>query len=112
MNAQKEFLPESLCHLLKTMFVEANCELKVVSVAQAIVQDIRPRTVIAPLQIGLGIQMHHNFKSKFVVETLNKLGFCSSYPEVKKFKFCAAATADDIRVNPGQVIIKIRTILS
>ncbi|CAC5377771.1 unnamed protein product [Mytilus coruscus] len=40
------------------------------SIGHAIIQATRPRSVIAPLQIGLGIQMHHHFGSRFLVDTL------------------------------------------
>ena len=36
--------------------------------------------------------MHHQFGSKFLVETLNNLGFCSSYKEVKNFESNAAVS--------------------
>ena len=46
--------------------------------------------LIAPLQIGLGVQIHHHFGSKFLIDSLNNHGFCSSYLEVKKFEVSAA----------------------
>ncbi|KAH3752670.1 hypothetical protein DPMN_187294 [Dreissena polymorpha] len=52
-------------------------------------QAMRPRGIIAPLQIGLGVQMHRLFGSHFLVGTLNKLGFCSSYHEIQRYQeFC------------------------
>ena len=30
--------------------------------------------------------MHHHYRSRHVIDTLNRLGFCSSYNEVLKFK--------------------------
>lgn len=101
--AQKNFVPDSLHRFLSTIFAEANCELKIASIGQAIIQAARPRSIIAPLQLGLGIQLHHTFKSKFLIETLYKLGFSSSYPEVQKFRFCAASTVDEIVPNTDQV---------
>ena len=35
--------------------------------------------------------MHHIFNSKFLFESLNSLGFCSSYDEVMNYKACVAA---------------------
>ena len=35
--------------------------------------------------------MHHHFASKFLIDTLSKLGFSSSYTEVKMFEVSAAA---------------------
>ncbi|CAC5420074.1 unnamed protein product [Mytilus coruscus] len=54
-------------------------------------QASRPRALITPLQLGLGVQVLHNFASRFLMSTLNSLGFCSSYYEVQKFESSAAA---------------------
>ena len=77
------YLPESLKHFLELIFV-----------GQTIMQAARPRAIIAPLQLGLGLQMHHHFASKFLIETLNNLGFSSSYSEVMLYERKAAVTAD------------------
>ena len=45
-------------------------------------QCIRPGVLVAPLQLGLGVQMHRHFASKFLIDSLYQYGFCSSY---KKF---------------------------
>ena len=76
-----DFLPETLYLLLKELFLGKNCGLKVAAIGQAIMQAARPRVLVFPLQVGLGIQMHHQFASRFLLETLNNLGFCSSYKE-------------------------------
>lgn len=103
LQQQKNFLPESLQRFLSAMFVEANCDITIASIGQAIIQAVRPRSVISPLQFGWGVQLSFIFKSKFLIDTLFKMGFTSSYPEVQKFKFCAASTVDEIRPNPNQV---------
>ncbi|CAG2198760.1 SMAD4 [Mytilus edulis] len=63
--------------------------------SKAIIQASRPRTLIAPLQIALSVQMHHHFGSRFLLDTLNTLGFASSYTEVQRFELNAAAAAHD-----------------
>ncbi|CAG2250499.1 unnamed protein product [Mytilus edulis] len=65
--------------------------VKIASIGQAVMQASRPRALITPLQLGLGVHVHHNFASRFLVSTLNSLGFCSSYYEVQKFESSAAA---------------------
>ena len=35
---------------------------------------------------GLGVQMHHMFRSRFLVDTLNAHGLCSSYSGVEQFE--------------------------
>ena len=43
-----------------------------------------------PLQLGLAVQIHHLYRSKFLVDTLHAMGFCSSYAEVLRFEKNAA----------------------
>ena len=64
--------------------------LKMASIGQAIDQAARPRIVIAPLQIGLAVQLHQSFASHFLIDTLHHHGFCSSYHEVQPFNQNAA----------------------
>lgn len=82
---------QSLYLFLRNLFSETNADIKITSIGQAIIQAARPRVLIAPLQIGLAIQMHHHFASKFLIDTLSKLGFSSSYTEVQRFEVSAAA---------------------
>ncbi|XP_069109699.1 uncharacterized protein [Argopecten irradians] len=84
------FVPDSLQLLLRTLFSEKDVDLKVASIGQAIMQSSAPRGIIAPLQLGLGIQTHHQFGSRFLVDTLNSLGFCLSYSEVQSYERNAA----------------------
>ena len=65
-------------------------DVLVASIGQAIIQAVRPRAVIVPLQIGLGMHTHHLYRSKFIVDTLCEMGFCSSYGEVLRFEKNAA----------------------
>ena len=91
-----QFIPDSLRLLLYSLFV-GDSSKKVASVGQAIVQGARPRAVVAPLQIALSVQMHHLYRSKFLVDSLSAMGFCSSYSEVLRFeKNAADAIAPDI----------------
>ena len=53
-------------------------------------QATRPRVITAPLQLALGVQMHHHFSSKFLIDSLYSHGFCVSYTEVRKFERNAA----------------------
>ena len=49
-------------------------------------QATQPRVSLAPLQVGLGVQLHHHYASRFLINTLHKLGFCCSYNEVYQFE--------------------------
>ena len=63
---------------------------KVASIGQSIIQAVRPRAVLAPLQIGLAVQTHHLYHSKFIIDTLCEMGFCSLSGEVLRFEKNAA----------------------
>jgi len=42
-------------------------QTKIASIGQAMMQAARPRVLLAPLQIGLGVQLHHHFSSHFLL---------------------------------------------
>ena len=50
------------------------------------------KTVIALFQISLGVQLYLECGSRFLIETLHELGFCSSYQEVQKYQQSAAVS--------------------
>ena len=85
-----EYLPKSLRMFLDNLFVGKEKSVLLASIGQAIMQQVRPKTLIVPLQLGLGIQMHQHFASRFLTDSLNKHGFCVSYSEVLKYEHCAA----------------------
>lgn len=87
-----EYVPESLRLLLQASLTTGDVQSKVSSNGQAVMQSTRPRSSIAPQQIGLGIQIHHHFGSTFLIDTLNSLGFSSSYSEVQKFELVTTTT--------------------
>ena len=64
--------------------------MKIASIGQAIMQAARPRVLLAPLQFGLGVQMHHHFGSRFLIDALHCHGFCCAYNEVQQFEGNAA----------------------
>ena len=75
-----EFLPTTLRTLLGVILVAGkDVQTKIASIGQAIMQAARPRVLLAPLQVGLGVQLHHHFASRFLIDTLHKHGFCCSY---------------------------------
>lgn len=87
-----QFIPQSLLTLLQGLFVGTNTALKIASIGQSIMQATRPRIILAPLQFGLAVEMHHHFASRFIVDSLYKHGFSCSYSEVQKFEKSAALT--------------------
>ena len=89
-NTDLAYLPVSLRLLLEQWFVGKDNILKNVSIGQAIMQAVRPRVLLPPLQLGLGVQMHHHFASRFLIDSLHKHGFCCSYYEVQNYERSAA----------------------
>ena len=65
-KAALEYIPDCLNAFMKIMFAGKDVDVKLASIGQAILQATRPRVLMAPLQIGLGAQMHHHFQSKFL----------------------------------------------
>lgn len=96
-------VPESLQILFQTIrFSGKEKRLKIMSIGQSIVQAAAPGMFLLPLQLALGVQLHHNFSSRFLIDTLKSLGICSSYTEVQKFECCAAAEKENS--NPNFVV--------
>ena len=82
----------SLRIFLNLVTVGVDKSEKVGSLGQALMQAARPRSLMMLLQIGLGMELHHQFASKFLIDTLSKLGFCKSYSEVRMFEKNATVT--------------------
>ena len=53
-------------------------------------QAAGPQIILAPLQVGLAIQLHHHFASRFLIVSLCRHKFCCSYQEVQRFEKNAA----------------------
>lgn len=87
-----DYLPLSLRCLLQNLFFGKDIHRKVASIGQSVVQAVRPRALVAPLQLGLSVQLHHHFRSRFLVDSLSAMGYCSSYSEVQRFEENAVAS--------------------
>ena len=86
------YLPESLQILLQSLFVGKDTRKKV-----SVMQATRPRVLMPPLQLGLALQMHHHFASRFLIDSLSEHGFCCSYNEVQKYeRSCAVNNTTDV----------------
>ena len=86
MESNLECIPENLKLFLKHIIDIKSSERKVAAIGQAIVQAAAPRSVIEPLQLGLGVQVHHHFGSRYLIDLLDSLGFCCPYKEVQRFE--------------------------
>ena len=85
-NRYKDFLPNSLRLLLEKMFLAKSSNMRTVS----IMQEVRPKAIIALLQIRLGVEMHRQLGSRFLIDSLYCHGVCSSNSEVQKCEKSAA----------------------
>ena len=61
--------------MLQHLFVGRDTSRKVAGIGQAVVQAVRPRAVVGPLQLGLAVQMHHLYRSRFLIDSLYTMGF-------------------------------------
>ena len=68
MSTESNFncVPGSLQDFLKHIIENKKSEVKIASLAQAIIQSSISRKVIEPLQIGLGVFFYYHFGSKFL----------------------------------------------
>jgi len=67
LTAALDFIPASLRFLLQHLFVGKDTSRKVAGIGEAVVEAVRPRALIAPLQLGLAVQMHHLYRSRLTI---------------------------------------------
>ena len=72
-----DYTPVSLKVFLEQLFSGKDTKKKVGAIAHAMMKAARPRRLMPSLQVGLAIQLHHNFASRFLIDTLHEMGFCS-----------------------------------
>ena len=83
-----EYIPESLRFFLESIApkgVNIN-NIKLAGIGQSVIQYARPKSIICPLQIAMGVEIHHKTGSELLITLLNKFGFCSQIHEVRKFE--------------------------
>ena len=84
----KKWVPASLQVFLRHLFPS---KLKQLSFGQCIGQTSRPRSMIAPIPFGIGVQLDKSFGTKWFVDHLAKFSFSISSEEVKRFKKSAVS---------------------
>ena len=92
-----EFVVPSLRLFLDIL---VNRPLWKVSLGQALIQAARPRSVIAPVLLGVGVEFDHVFGSKWAVSQLHALGFSISPDEVSLFKQSILQDEEQYSLNP------------
>ena len=73
--------------------------LKQVNLSQCIVQPARPRTVIAPMPIGVGLNIDKSTRCKQLITPFSRLGFLILPGEVSQFK---QSVTEDIEKDDNQ----------
>ena len=82
-NTTGDWIPK----LLKTFLqIHVRSDLRQNSIDQAIVQAAKPGSTVMPVPFGLAVQLDHVFGSRWLLDELYQLGFCSSFTEVTRFK--------------------------
>ena len=84
----KKWVPASLQIFLRHLLPS---KLKQLSFGQCIAQTSRPRSMIAPIPFGIGVQLGKSFGTKWFVDHLAKFSFSISSEEVKRFKKSAVS---------------------
>ena len=106
LDERLDFIPWSLQLLLSILMNSKNYGIKQAFIGQAIMQATRPKVILAPMQIQLGVQLHHTFRSKYLLEELHTLGATASYAEVQKFERNAAVFNEQSEQEYGTPFIQ------
>jgi hypothetical protein len=82
-EAGKDWVPPLLRQFIGDLVKD---EVKQLAISNCIIQAARPRSVISPLLFGVGVELDHMFRSKWLINQLARLGFSISYDEVTRYK--------------------------
>ena len=82
-EGQQQPMQPLLGYFLQELLLD---EEKQISVGQCIVQAAKSQAVIPPLLLGLGVELDLKFRSKWLIDHLNNLGFSVTYGEVRRYK--------------------------
>lgn len=83
-NLLISILPLFLRVFLTTLFASKDFSILVRFIGQSIMQQLRPKTVVTPLQIVLAVQMHKHFGFKFLIDSIYSHGFSFWYSKIQK----------------------------
>jgi len=89
----KKWVPELLSRFMENVVHDS---VKQVSISCSIVQGSRPRSVVAPILLGLGVSLDHAFGSEWLLSTLERLGLSVSYDEVTRYKQSVVQSDADV----------------
>ena len=81
--------------LQKTGYQIIQSEVKVQSIGQAIIKS-STRTALTPILFGLGVELDHEFGSKWLLDHLARLGFSVTSDEVKLYKQSVLSSSSNL----------------
>lgn len=110
METALEYIPPSLRFMLQHLLVRKDTWGKVSSIGHTIIQIVRSKTVIAPLQLGLPVQMQHHFRFQFLIDIISAMSYCISYSEMQRFEENATSTVA-LDVLSGQIALSEKMLL-
>ena len=107
-SGNSELVPDTLRLLIDGILKPATPdnkkhERKSVTIQHAIVAAVRPRSFVAPLQVGLGIHLHRKYGSRVLIDMLSNIGLCASYSEVTNYE-ASITTNAQATVDKGAYI--------
>ena len=80
-TANKEWLPPYLGIIMSYLV-----PLKQANLGQATIQAARPKSCLARILLGIGVDVDHVLGSRWLLDYLSRFGFSVSYDEIKRFK--------------------------
>ena len=114
----KAFVPESLQKVLQWLLDKhafdcadrdyrssEDIRRKYITLAECIIYCSRhgKTNVLPPFHVGFMAQLHHEYGSRNLIDTLHAYGMCASYDELRKFQ--TASAEQQISLSEGQVYI-------
>jgi hypothetical protein len=91
-----EYLPDPLSFFLNDLCPDTSAMLKKAALGQCLMQMVKARGLMLSILFGLGVQLQHQFASRFLIDTLNTLEFSISYAQVMNLLRSAALANKDI----------------
>ena len=91
------FLPDSLQYFVECLQPrrKKGNGFAVASIGQCIIQLVRNTTILCPLQVAFGADLHHQTGSRYLIDLSKKMGYSCGYNEILNFNQCAAGFDSD-----------------
>ena len=69
-------IPDTLSLFLSNLITYKNSNIQKSAIGQALIQNIRPKSFLSPMQLGLSVTLHRYFGSRYLMDTcFTNLGF-------------------------------------